>query len=169
MKTYNTPATHPASPRVSPAYLLMNIAFALVLPAVSSVAEHYIDKAAYCWHLVAKWLIFWGAGMRLFTAGLRQAATPEYTAIHILKLKGKESYVVIRELGFANISLGIMGILSVLNDSWRMLAALAGSIFFGFAALQHGARKPCGLNEKVAFWYDTLVSIGLTAYLLSHY
>lgn len=165
MKKYNE--TKPASPALNKAYLMMNISFALLLPAISVVVEHYIDHATIAWHLVAKWLIFWGAGMRLFTAGIKQAATPEFTAINIFKIKGKESYVIIRELGFANISLGIMGILSALNDSWRMLAAIATGIFFGFAATQHCAKKPCSANEKVALCYDMFIFLALVIYLFS--
>jgi hypothetical protein len=165
MKKYNE--TPSPSSTLNRFYLVMNLSFALLLPAISVMAEHFIDHTTITWHLAAKWLIFWGAGMRLFTAGIKQAATPEFTAINIFKMKGKESYVVIRELGFANISLGIMGILSVLNDSWRMLAAIATGIFFGFAAMQHCTKKPCSANEKVALAYDAVIFLSLLAYLFS--
>jgi hypothetical protein len=146
-------------------YLLMSISLIVLLPVLSSFLEHCAEDAAYSWHLIAKWLIFWGAGIRLFITGLRQAATPEYSAVTTSKLTPTERFTLIRRLGFANISLGITAILSIINDSWRMLAAIATSIYFGFAAIQHGACKHCNANEKLAFWYDTVMACCVVVYL----
>jgi hypothetical protein len=165
MKRNNDPATDPAS--LSPFYFVMSVGFALLLPASSALAEHIVDNARINWNLPAKWLIFWGVGIRLFTAGLKQASTPEHMAIQILKLRTRESFVVIRELGFAKIALGIMGILSVLNDNWRMLAAIASMIFFGFSALQHSIRKPGCSKECIALLYDAFITVCLAIYLLT--
>ncbi len=73
--------------------------------------------------------------------------------------------MVIRELGFANVSLGVIGILSLINDSWRTLAAISGSLFFGLAGVQHLFKKSVSLNEVVAMIGDLFVLIILILYL----
>ena len=144
----------------------MNIGLLLILPVVSFIAESSFEKEPMTASLFIKWFIFWAAGIRLFTAGLKQASNPEFTATKIFRLLKPETYVVIRELGFANISLGVMGILSLLNDSWRMLAAISCGIFFGLAALQHSLRETFGDNELIATLYDAIVCIVLMLYLV---
>lgn len=138
-------------------YLAMSICFLLILPAASIIAEMIKEELTLHWTLAGKWFLFWAAGMRLFTAGIRQASSPEFTAKEIFRLNTRESFVVIRELGFANIAFGAMCILSVINEHWRLLAAITSAIFFGFAALQHFSRKPASINEVVALVYDTTV------------
>ncbi|HMF70608.1 MAG TPA: DUF6790 family protein, partial [Flavitalea sp.] len=98
---------------------------------------------------------------RLFTAGIKQASDPEFTAREIFRFTSRESFVVIRELGFANIAMGAMGILSVINDHWRLLTAITTCIFFGLAALQHFSKKPESVNEMIALLYDIIVFIAL--------
>jgi hypothetical protein len=147
-------------------YLWMNISLVFTLPLLSIIAETWTEHSPVSWELVGKWSIFWAIGIRLFTAGIKQASSPEFTATSIFKLKGRESYVVIRELGFANISLGVMGILSVINDNWRVIAAITGGLFFGLAALQHCLKKADSRNEVVAMLYDLLVFFGILFYLV---
>ncbi|HTE25906.1 DUF6790 family protein [Flavitalea sp.] len=147
-------------------YVIMNISLLCILPAASVTAEIVKEQIPIHWTIVAKWFIFWAAGIRLFTAGLKQAANPEFTAREIFRFTSKDSYVVIRELGFANIALGAMGILSVINEHWRLLAAITSCIFFGFAALQHYSKKPDTPNEFVALVYDTSVFIILLVFTI---
>ncbi|MFT3704327.1 MAG: hypothetical protein QM802_18305 [Agriterribacter sp.] len=150
--------------KLSPFYLGMNIALLCVLPTLCIITETITEETPLHWTLIGKWFIFWAAGVRLFTAGIKQASNPEFTAHEIFKLKNTESLIVIRELGFANISLGVMGILSLINEHWRLLGAIASSIFFGLAALQHFSRKPDSINEYVALVYDSVVFIVLTLF-----
>ncbi len=116
--------------------------------------------------LIGKWFVFWTTGIRLFTAGISQSSNPAFTA-RIFKMKTLESYIVIRELGFANISLGVMGILSVINDHWRILAAITGCLFFGLAGIQHLFKKSDSTNEIIAMIGDLFVMIILLSYLIS--
>jgi hypothetical protein len=74
--------------------------------------------------------------------------------------------VVIRELGFANISMGAMGILSVINNDWRILAAMVGGLFLGLAGIQHLFKKPDSRNEVVAMIYDLSVLVVIFLYLI---
>jgi hypothetical protein len=151
--------------KINKAYLIMNIGLLLILPLVSLITESIFEKTPVSPGLFVKWFIFWAAGIRLFTAGITQTSNPAFTATKIFRLK-PETYVIIRELGLANIALGVMGILSLLNDSWRMLAAISCSIFFGLAALQHSLRETFGYNELIAALYDAIVCIVLLLYLL---
>lgn len=150
--------------KVNPFYLAMNIALLFVLPTLCIITEIVKEEIPLHWTLVGKWFIFWAAGIRLFTAGIKQASNPEFTATEIFKLKGRESLVIIRELGFANISLGTMGMLSLINEHWRLLGAIASSIFFGLAALQHFSREPTSINEWIALVYDSVVFIVLALF-----
>jgi hypothetical protein len=148
-------------------YLLFNLILLLILPLLSLIGEHHFEGTPVDWTLFGKWSIFWSIGLRLFLAGTKQASTPEFTATAIFKLKGRESFVIIRELGFANIALGVMGILSVINAEWRLLAAIAGGLYFGMAGIQHLFRRPDSTNEVIALIYDMIVSAGVILYLIS--
>src|SRR5450432_1616743 len=146
-------------------YFLMNVFLMFILPLFSILWEHVKEGTPYDWALIGKWVIFWSIGIRLFTAGVRQASNPEFTATHIFHFRSKESLVVIRELGFANISIGVMGILSVINPNWRPIAAIAGGFFFGMAGIQHLFKKPDSRNEIVALIYDLFVFAVVILYL----
>ena len=102
--------------------------------------EVAVLRAALAAPLVGKWFVFWSVGVRLLTAGLRQILQPEYTANVILGLRSGESLVV-RELGFANVALGAVGMFSLAFPTWRLPAALAGGIFYGLAGLNHALRE----------------------------
>jgi hypothetical protein len=146
-------------------YLILNILLLFILPALSVVAEVIVEKESPDWMVIGKWFIFWAVGIRLFTAGIKQSSNPEFTATKIFHLKTAESFVVIRELGFANIALGVMGILSVINSNWRILAAVIGGLFFGLAGLQHLFKKPDSRNEVIAMFYDITVLLVVLIYL----
>jgi hypothetical protein len=145
-------------------YLLMSLLLAVILPLLSVLWEHYYELEPYGWELIGKWFIFYAIGIRLFTAGISQASNPAFTS-SILHLKTRESFVVIRELGFANLSLGVMGILSALNNNWRVLAAISGGLFFGLAGILHLLRKPETRNEMIAMCYDLFVMVVIIFFL----
>jgi hypothetical protein len=146
-------------------YLIMNVLLLFILPISSIISEVIIEKESPDWMLIGKWFIFWAVGIRLFTAGIKQSSNPEFTATRIFHMKTAESFVVIRELGFANIALGVMGILSVINSNWRILAAIIGGLFFGLAGLQHLFKKPDSRNELIAMLYDLTVLLVIFFYL----
>ena len=109
---------------------------------------------------------FLGDQIRFFTAGIKQAQDPAFTAIKIFKLHSKESYVIIRELGFANICLGITSILSLINNQWRLMGAITGVVFFGFAGLQHISKKAGSGNEIIATASDIFIFIMMLLYII---
>jgi hypothetical protein len=112
-------------------YLPMVVALMLVLPLISIVAQlmladHSALAALSNLAIVAKWYVFWAVGVRLSLAGLRQIFQPRYTAETILGFTGAESLFFVRELGFANISMGSIGALSLLVPSLREGGSAAG-------------------------------------------
>ena len=87
--------------------------FMLLLPLLSIAAESLAFGAPLDAALVAKWFAFWAVGWRLLLAGCKQVAQPRYTAREILGLKSDESLILVRELGFANVAIGLVGVLSL--------------------------------------------------------
>lgn len=142
-------------------YLAFNVFLLLVLPLFAAMCESVAEDELFNMHILIKWFVFSAVGLRLFIAGIKQASSPEFTAINIFSMRTKEGYVVIRELGFANIALGVMGILSAIHDNWRILASVSGGLFFGLAALQHTGRKKRSSNEVIALTYDLVVFLVL--------
>jgi hypothetical protein len=151
--------------RKNSGYLWMNLLLLIILPVFSVAGECFFEHESFGWQLVGKWFIFWVVGIRLFTAGISQASNPGFTA-RIFKMKTQESFIVIRELGFANISLGVMGILSVINNDWRLLAAIGGGLFLGIAGIQHLFKKPDSQNEFIAMFYDLTALLIIFLYLV---
>ncbi len=135
-------------------YYLIVAAFILVLPIASIAVEVVHVGTAFSATVVAKWFVFWAVGWRLFLAGVRQTLQPSFTAREILGLKGEESFVVVRELGFANISLGLLGLLSLIVPAWQSAAALTGGVFYGLAGVMHIRQAHRNGLENVAMVSD---------------
>jgi hypothetical protein len=119
-------------------YYLTVVLLMFVLPIGSILIELFAFRSAQAAiSLVGKWFVFWAVGARLLLAGLRQVIQPRFTAETILGIKGEAPLQVVQELGFANISIGAIGIVSIFNGAWVMPSALAGCLFFGLAGLGH--------------------------------
>ncbi len=141
-----------------PSLYLMNVLVVmLILPVLSITVECLTHSSIFGWALIGKWFVFWGIGVRLFTAGIRQVAKPAFTAQEIFHISNEESFVIVKELGYANICLGLMGILSIFSIFWCPLAAIGGGLYFGLAGLQHIIKKPVSANETIALVSDVLI------------
>jgi hypothetical protein len=68
------------------------------LPAASILVERSSVESA--WELVFRWFVFWGVGVRLLLAGVRQVIQPSFTAREIFHLASADAEVIVRELGF---------------------------------------------------------------------
>lgn len=137
-----------------------------LLPFVSILIEHVAMQTPLNWNLFGKWFVFWAFGFRLFTTGIKQASDPASEAVKTFKLNGKNVYVIIRQLGFANISLGILGILSLINNQWRQIGAISGISFFGFAVLNDISQKVKERGDIITMIWDTITSLVMLLYLL---
>jgi hypothetical protein len=143
------------------------MALIAVLPIAAAGLEARIGQVALSWPNYWKWFIFWGVGIRLFFKGIKLASTPQFTGLSLSSFKNRESYLLLLELGFANMALGSMGILSLINDQWRLITAIAGAIYFGLADMLRLLQKPNGRHELVALIYNILVFSGLVAFMVS--
>jgi hypothetical protein len=139
-------------------YYVIVALFMVLLPIGSVIAEHLSNQASIDAALICKWFTFWSVGCRLILAGTRQVVQPKYTANVILGLQGNESLFMVRELGFANLAIGSIGVASLFQPSWRVAAALAGTIFYGLAGLGHVAQKHRNSLANVAMISDLFVS-----------
>jgi hypothetical protein len=141
-------------PKKPSIYVISVLLFMLILPIVSIIVEQGESTSLHRWPLIGKWFVFWGVGVRLFVAGIRQVAKPEFTAREIFHMSGVEGLVIIKELGFANISIGLAGIVSLFKPEWTELAGIAGGLFFGLAGVLHVIKRPDSFNEWVAMISD---------------
>jgi hypothetical protein len=147
-------------------YYTIVILLMFAFPFGSVCVEKWLFAAdAGLLFLIGKWFAFWAVGVRLFIAGLRQATGPEYTARKIFEFKTDEPLPIIQELGFANLAIGLVGIVSVANRTWLMPAAVAGGLFYGLAGIKHVMRKNRNRIENVAMISDLFVFVALLAFV----
>ena len=149
-----------------PLYLVSILLFMVLLPILCIVIQWRAqDLRLSSWPLVGKWFVFWPVGVRLFIAGLRQATKPAFTAREIFHLNSDDSFPIIKELGFANISMGGIAILSLFFPSWRIPAAAAGGLYFGLAGFLHVFKKRDSANETIAMISDLYIFLLMALYL----
>ena len=140
-------------------YLLVVLATMLVLPVVCIGVENAGEAS------ILKWFVFWGVGIRMALAGLRQVTRPGFTARTIFHMSGTESYVVIRELGVSNLTVGLAATASLFLPTWRVPLAYMGIFFFGVAGILHVIKRPAGGDEWIALVSDLWMSMVLGAAL----
>src|SRR5580698_1402257 len=150
-----------------PRYPYIVVAFMIALPAASAIAEMLLgEHVGLSLALVGKWFVFWAVGVRLFVAGLRQMIQPRYTAETILGIKGEDSLLVVRELGFANCAIGSIGIGTLYFPGWLLPAGIAGMIFYALAGINHCYHKARNALQNVALISDLFASIVLFAFIV---
>jgi hypothetical protein len=111
--------------------------------------------------------VFWGAGLRLFIAGLRQVIQPRFTAQHIFETKGDEALPIVRELGLANVAIGLVGILSLIEAHFVLPTAIAAAVFYGGAGLVHVIKGHRNTLENTAMISDLAISALFAAYVIT--
>jgi hypothetical protein len=148
-------------------YILMIVLLMFVFPITSILTEMLLFRStAGIVPLIGKWFVFWAVGVRLFTAGLRQALSPRFTAERLLGIKGSEQLIVVQELGFANLSMGILGITTILKGNWTLPAAIVGCLFIGLAGIRHIFSKGRNLLENSAMLSNLVIFVVLIIYVI---
>ena len=95
-------------------YVVLVSLLTFIVPVLCSYVQVVINKEATdSFSIIGKWFIFSAVGLRLFIAGIKQTTDPAFTAKQIFHLEGTEAYPVLRELGFANLCFGLVGMLSL--------------------------------------------------------
>lgn len=136
-------------------YIIIVALLMFVLPIGSVMAEKILLQSNIGWLLlVGQWFVFWGIGVRLSVAGLRQMLQPRFTAEEIFELKEKAAYALVQELGFANLCLGVIGVCSLFHHAWVLPAAVAGGLYYGLAGVRHLFNRQRNLLENVATYTD---------------
>lgn len=148
-------------------YIISVTILTFVIPTIGFVAEHILSFTVLTFELFGKWFIFSAVGLRLFLAGIKQVKNPEFTAKEIFHIDSPDSFPILRELGFANICFGLVGIISLFKPEWRIVSAFASGLYYGIAGVQHGLKKAIGANEKFALVTDLIIFIFLLIYLLN--
>lgn len=149
-------------------YLAVIVLLMLVLPAASVIVEALrLGGAADIMLLIGKWFVFWAVGVRLFIAGVRQVAQPQYTAETIFEIKDRAALAIVRELGFANLSTGTLGLASLAVAAWIVPAAVVGGLFYGLAAAGHVFRSGRNFVEQTALISDVFAFVVLAVFVVS--
>lgn len=149
-------------------YLVVVILLMGILPVVSILIEYSgLAASADLWSLVGKWFVFWSVGVRLALAGIRQIVQPAFTAEEIFGIGDKAARIVVQELGFANLAMGVLAIVTLAAPQWVAAAALAGAIFYGLAGARHVLKGGQNRNEMIAAVSDIFIFAVLAAYLVA--
>lgn len=139
-------------------YEISIIIFFALFPIIAIIADIFILKSEVNpYSLMFKWFVFSGVGLRLFTAGLNQAIRPSFTAKEIFKVNEEKSFLIVREVGFANVSFGLIGILSLFFSEFRLASAIAGGLYFGLAGCLHLFHKTKSSDEVFAMISDYFI------------
>ena len=149
-------------------YFAVVILLLLVFPVASvSIENIHSGHTLSMMLLTGRWFVFWAVGVRLFIAGMRQVIQPQFTAEKIFGLHGTASFPIIRELGFANLSMGLVGIWSLFQIGWLVPAAIVGGLYYGLAGLGHIPRKSKNSKEYIAMISDGFVFLVLLSFVIN--
>ena len=143
-----------------------------LLPTASVLIQHAQQPDASIVFLVGRWFVFWGVGVRLGLAGLRQFLQPAFTAREIFHMTGDEALPLVRELGVANSATGLVGLLSLTLPGFILPVSISAGVFYGVAGVRHLAERGRSFNETVAMVSDlflaAVLAVCVGAAFLSH-
>jgi hypothetical protein len=146
-------------------YLVIIVLTMFLLPMVSVLVEHAAIPAEPIIILVGRWFVFWGVGVRLTLAGLRQLFQPAFTATEIFHMKSEEALPLVRELGVANIATGAVGLLSLAFASFILPISISAGIFYGGAGIRHLVERSRSRNENIAMASDLFLFVVLAIFV----
>ena len=144
-------------------YLYFILATEWVLPLLA-IGVEYRRQTGPLPEIVGKWFLFCGVGVRLSVAGLSQILNPGFTAAMLHLDAG--AHVIVQELGFTNLLLGGIALLSLFQPGYRVLAT-GGAGFMGFAGFLHLSRlsPETTMNETLALISDLWIFAVAMVYL----
>ena len=116
-------------------YVAIVLAQTLVVPLVSGFVELAMVGGDPIL-VFGRWWIVWGVGSRLLLAGLSQLFAPERTAAILGSEGNAAERTLARELGGANVAMGLAGLLALV-PGWTIPAGAAGAVFLGIAGVSH--------------------------------
>jgi hypothetical protein len=138
-----------------------------VLPIISIAVEHVVAPTADLVLIAGHWFVFWAAGVRLTLAGGRQIINPAFTAKTIFEIADPAVNKVVTELGFANLSLGLVSLASILRPDWVLPAALIAGLYYGLAGAKHVVNGQRNRVETWAMVSDLVIFLVFAAYAIA--
>jgi len=144
-------------------YFAMIVLLLLILPGICTGVE--AAQSGLTLLLVGKWICFWAVGVRLLTAGIRQVVQPMFTAKAIFGLEDESALPIVRELGFANLSMGLGGVCVLARPSWLVGASLVGGLYYGLAGAGHLFAKDRNAKENMAMYSDLWAFLVLAVFV----
>jgi hypothetical protein len=148
-------------------YFVFVILLLLIFPVASITTEAALSHTVSIIFLTGRWFVFWAVGIRLFTAGARQVIQPQFTAEEIFGIRDRGSFAIVREVGFANLSMGLLGISSVFRVGWIVPAALVGGLYYGLAGTGHIFHKGKNAREYTAMISDGFIFLVLMVFMMN--
>lgn len=149
-------------------YVASIIVLLFVLPALSVVVDAlWLGGSADLVQLVGKWFAFWAVGVRLFVAGVRQVVQPQFTAREIFAVQDPGALPIVREVGFGNLSVGALGVLTLLKPDFLVPAAIVGGLYYGLAGLGHVVRGHRNLAGQAALVTDLFAFVVLAVFVVA--
>jgi hypothetical protein len=116
--------------------------------------------------LVGRWFVFWGVGVRLLLAGIRQVIQPRFTAEKIFDVRDPGSFPIVREVGFSNLSMGFLGVCTLFRGDWLVSAALVSGLYYGLAGAGHVFSQEKNAKEYMAMISDGFIFVVLLVFVL---
>jgi hypothetical protein len=152
-------------------YIALVILQTVVLPLVSSVIHLAVAPTSNPLLTIGIWWAFWGVGTRLLVAGISQLSNPTRTSKGILGIDDKGAEQIVHELGFANLSFGLVATVTSLIPSAGILGAVPGALYLLLAGIRHLPKKGKNREEWVATVTDiilpVMVAVGVIGLLQS--
>jgi hypothetical protein len=147
-------------------YFVIVVLLLFVLPLGSVAVEAlWLGDAADTIQLAGKWFVFWGVGVRLFIAGVRQVLQPQFTAESIFAIKDGGAFAIVREVGFGNLAMGTLGLLTLPKPGFLVPAALVGGLYYGLAGAGHLFRGQRNFAGQVAILSDFFIFVVLGVFV----
>lgn len=139
-------------------YAILVILQTVILPLVSGGIQYGVAGGDPVL-IFGAWWVFWGVGTRLLVAGIAQVSGRGPTAdILGSSAPSATEQQLIRELGTANLGMGVAGLLALV-PGWAVPAGLAGGVFLLIAGLVHLPKPNKNAKETLATWTDLLVGV----------
>lgn len=153
-------------------YFIIVIATTIVLPVASALIElsglniagMHMASSTILIIYFGKWYVFWAGGLRLLLAGLRQTFQPTFTLKQIFNIDHEPSEHIVQELGFANLSMGLLCVTTLAFPQLVMAGAIVSGLYYGLAGLRHFiGHEPRNAQRTLAMGTDILVFAVLAA------
>lgn len=143
-------------------HLISKISISVILPLICILIEIAIfkrqNKTIIFKNIFLKWLCFWVIGFSAISVGVMQAFNPSYTAdlLHV----NMSDFIIVQELGYAQLGIGIVALLSLKWVQFKKPAVIAyGTFIFGCTVIHFLRFSAIDLGEIISTLNDIWILI----------